>query len=660
MHLDKEDNYIIDKKKIESVNKYIYTKFPTFELHKKVKNYNNKISELMIENEKLKKYKSNLEKRIIRGNENFEVNFMKYELAISNALRIGYSCIYLCNALNKIIDRYKISVLRELHRRRDQFKNNLIKSYMNKNSYDKLFINSMVMKIEGVYQRNRNFVTIVLVILVKNKLRDIFKFFVCNVLGIPTGGSYTLNGLSFGKGNSNRATSSRRGNDRYVQLTMDARIQYTSGFIKLMDVLKSTVYGTVRVYFIILKRHNDEYDLYARGVWKSFPLSKSERIEFSTNSGDANTDAVQNCGKQKGKSRNDKLFRSYDSLVGNKLIARGDIQDDKSNLEYNRSSNSIYLPHPSDVYNYLYYQELLNIKDKLSARLMDDENSDLVNYIKFMETNGEVYCLRGNGKDRDSSVVNATNKSSAIGNSPIQSWLPQSNKCPRTRAKEIASPFSDQVTTVPNDTNLGFHDRGRGDVHRGRVVSFSLSDEGGNPNVDNSFYEQKKRVGFNIKEKVNYADLEGLRRYGFNGEEDNILNGPGENSGGVQFMAREEGYSPPLREGEVDDGYYAADGNYTVDENIKTMVSFSDMENNFRSIMSKASEGNENVPEDEAYEGNQNLCEQSVVNIKHGLSRVQDKNFIWLVGEGPPDDIEVNRMGQYYFGEDEGYGMEVG
>ncbi|CAA9988451.1 conserved Plasmodium protein, unknown function [Plasmodium knowlesi strain H] len=659
MHLNKEDNYIIDKNRIESVNKYIYTKFPTFDLHKKVKNYNNKISELMTENEKLKKYKSNLEKRIIRGNENFEVNFMKYELAISNALRIGYSCIYLCNSLNKIIDRYKMSVLRELLRRRDQFKSNLIKSYMNKNSYDKLFINSMVMKIEGVYERNRHFVTTFLVILVKNKLRDIFKLFICNVLGIPTWSAYTFNGLSSGKENSNRVISSRRANDRYVELTMDERIQYTSGFIKLMDILKSKFYGTVRVCFISLKRHNDEYDMYARGMWKSFPLSKRERIQFNRNSGDAKKSAIGNCVRDKGNSRNDKPFRSYDSLVGQKLIAKGDIEDDRSNLEFGRSSSSIYLPHPSDVYNYLYYQEMLNIKDKLSSRLMDDENSDLVNYIKFMQTNGEVYCLKGNEKEGGSSIGNVTKRSTVIGNTPIQSWLPQSDKRTHKEVNEIDRQFSDEVGKVPNDINIGFHNRGGDDGHRGKVVSFSLSDEEGNPNVDKSSYEQKKRVGFNLRRKANYTGSEGLRKYESNEGEENILNGSGENGGRVEFMAHEE-YSLPSREGEAHGEYYATDGNYTVDGKIKTMASSSNMEKKFRSIMSEASEGNDNNPEDESYESNENFCEQSIVNIKKGLSRIQDKNFIWLVGEGPPDDLEVNPMGQYYLGEDEGYGMDVG
>ncbi|ANQ08106.1 Uncharacterized protein PCOAH_00027650 [Plasmodium coatneyi] len=662
MHLEKEDNYITDKNRIEGANKYIYTKFPTFDLHKKVKNYNNKISELMTENEKLKKYKSNLEKRIIRGNENFEVNFMKYELAISNALRIGYSCIYLCNALSKIVDRYKVSVLRELLRRRDQFKNNLIKSYMNKNSYDKLFINSMVMKIEGVYERNRHFVTTVLVNLVKNKLRDIFKLFVCNVLGNPTGGVYTFNfnGLSSGRENSNRVTSSRRGNGPNVELTMDERIQYTSGFIKLMDVLKSKFYGTVRVSFISLKRHNDEYDLYARGVWRSFPLSKRESIQFGRNSDDAKKGATRNYVRDKGNSRNDKPFRSYNSLVGQKLIARGDIEDDRSNLQFGRSSNSIYLPHPSDVYNYLYYQELLNVKDKLSSRLMDDENRDLVNYIKFMETNGEVYCLKGNGKDRGSSVGNATNRSSAIGNTPIRSWLGQGDNRPRGKVNEIIRSFSDQVGTAPNDVNIGLNDRGGDDVYRGKVVNFSLLDEGGNQNVDNNFYEHKKKVEFNLRGKVNYKDSEGLRRYGSYGDEANILNRLGENGDGVQFMASEGGYSPPLEEGGVDGEYCATDGDYTRDGNFKTMVSSSDMGNNSRSIISQGSEDTENAPEDETYEDNPDSCEQSIVNIRKGLSRIQDKNFIWLVGEGPPDDLEVNPMGQYYLGEDEGYGMDVG
>ncbi|EUD67275.1 hypothetical protein C922_02425 [Plasmodium inui San Antonio 1] len=660
MHPDKEDNCIIDKNRIDSVNKYIYTKFPTFDLHKKVKKYNNKISELMIENEKLKKYRSNLEKRIIKGNENFEVNFMKYEIAISNALRIGYSCIFLCNALNKIIDRYKITVLRELLRRRDQFKNNLIKSYINKNSYDKLFINNMVMKIEGLYEKNRHFVTTVLVILVKNKLRDIFNLFVYNVLGIPTAGVDTFNGLSSGRENSNGVTSSRRGNGRYVDLTTDERIQYTSGFIKLMDVLKSKVYRTVRVFFMSLNRHNDEYDLYARGVWKSVQHSKGERIQFATNSGDTKEGAIRNCVRDKGNSRNDRLFKSYDSLVGQKLIPKGDTQDDGSNLECDRSSISSYFPHPSDVYNYLYYQELLNIKNKLSARVMDDENRDLINYIKFMETKGEVYCLRGNGKDRGSSVGNTTNRSSVIGNNSTQSWLPQSDNRPHRRPNEIGGRFFDQVVTVANNTNMGFHETGGGDGHRGKVVSFSLSDEGDNPNVDNNFYEQKRREGFNLRGKVNYTGSEGLRRYGVNGEEENILNGSDENEGGVQFMAPGQGYSPPLGEVEVDGEYCAVDGNYTGDGNIKAMVSFNDMENNFRSIMPQLSEGNEDAPEDEAYESNRNLCEQTIVNITDKLSRIHDKNFRWLVGEGPPDVLKVNPMGQYSFGEDEGYGYGGG
>ncbi|CAI7720713.1 conserved Plasmodium protein, unknown function [Plasmodium vivax] len=684
MYLEKEDNYIIDKNRIDSVNKYIYTKFPTFDLHKKVKNYNNRISELMIENEKLKKYKSNLEKRIIRGNENFEVNFMKYELAISNALRIGYSCIFLCNTLNKIIDRYKIAVLRELLRRRDQFKNNLIKSYMNKNSYDKLFINSMVMKIEGVYERNRHFVTTVLVILVKNKLRDIFKLFVCNVLGIPTGGVYTFRGLSSGRENSNRVTSSRRGDGRYMELTTDERIKYTSGFIKLMDVLKIRVYGTVRVCFISLKRHNDEYDLYARGVWRSFPLSKRERTQFATNEGEAKKGEVQNCVRDKGNSRNGELFRGYAFLVGQKLIARGDTRDDddRSNIECDRSSSSSYLPHPSDVYNYLYYQELLKIKDKLSARLMDDENGDLVNY-KFMERNGEVYCLRGNGKDGGSSVGDATNRSSVIGNMPTQSWLPQSGGRPRTRENKMASRLDDQVGRVPTDPNVGFREREGGDVHRGRVVSFALSDRGGNPTVGSSFYEQKKRVGFNLRGRANYAGSEGLRGYAADGR-----------------FAANGGYAA--------NGDYAADGDYTGaaarsepydvyevenctgEGNAKTLVPLSDMENNFRGIMSQVSEDNENAPEGEAgeeedvddvddvddageageaseeytarelcetYSGSRNLCEQSIANITDGLSRIQEENFLCLVGEGPPDVLEVNARGQYYFGEDGGYGV---
>ncbi|ETW48523.1 hypothetical protein PFMALIP_03497 [Plasmodium falciparum MaliPS096_E11] len=161
----------IDKNKVECDNKYIYTKFPMFDMHKKIKYYNNKISDINLENIKLKRCKKHLETHILEENIIFEKNFKNYEKIISNALRLGYSCMNLCTILNKLINKDKLYVLRLLLRKRDEFKNNIIKSYIHKHMENKIYFKTLTNIIQNFALKNKNFVTIFLVHHIKNKIK---------------------------------------------------------------------------------------------------------------------------------------------------------------------------------------------------------------------------------------------------------------------------------------------------------------------------------------------------------------------------------------------------------------------------------------------------------------------------------------------------------
>ncbi|GAW81191.1 hypothetical protein PGO_093910 [Plasmodium gonderi] len=740
----KEMNSIIDKNRTENVNKYIYSKFPTFDTHKKIKHYNNKISELILENDKLKKYKKNLEKRIIEENKTFDVNFNKYELAISNALRLGSACIYLCITLNKIISKNKILVLRELLRKRDEYKNSLIKSYIGKNTFNKMFINSMIKKIESVYEKNKHFVTIILVILIKSKLRYSLKSFIRNVLDIPSRYKNMSSNLEFKRYCSNQLGSTS------MKLNTKDRIKYTFGFIKLIDVLKNRIYATVRISFLYLKYiNNDTYNIYGWGVNRSTnnnPSSKKENMQLVQNDSEMEVNMKEklngyrfegitgnhvnetgtrctkkyNCKdtryneEEEGELEKDINFKEYDSnfkllkqndMVGDKQkIIQSNVhtQDEYINLENDGSSLSSYLPRPRDVYNYLYYQELLKIKEKFPEKFLHSRNDDFKNYANYannMESSGEICYLRKNDKERNASIRNLLSykldygegNTTSEGNDQMRgNNLIPINKYTWKRGNKIDCRFTEEFSNAANDLNFSIY---KGGLSDGKFDHVLLSHEEVGRDVKiaktiEELFEKKKKLRLNLKNDLTCKYSENKHNYGSNMEKLNIVNGSSAYNSNSQlikdvkdcstsfnaFMCednlREKKNNPFYRNQNVEEAreeiQYYQEGdceklqddlyeieNYTGSENIKTMLSLSNIKNEFKTMFSQFNEPNMEKYNESIHVENQNMCDQKIEQIKHGLSRITHKNFLCLVGQGPPDDLGVYSKDKHSFGEDD-------
>ncbi|SBT35815.1 conserved Plasmodium protein, unknown function [Plasmodium ovale wallikeri] len=446
----KERNYITDKNRVENANKYIYAKFPTFDTHKKVKKYNNKISELTLENEKLKRYKNDLEKKIIEEGGNFEVNFKKYEIAISNALRIGYACSYLCNILNKIIDKSKKNIFWELIRRRDNFKNSLIKSYISKNSFGKLFINSMVMKIDDMYEKNRNFVVMIFVRKIKRKIRSILYLFMKNVFNLAIRKVNSCSSILVSDSDNyhhHRLFPFNRSSLSHVD-----RKKKVLGFEKLLNALRNNLHRIFKCCFLILLmdeaddaeakgKRDINYSMKDNSNWGTAAYDYddcSDRGLVSEATGKGKQNKLIDVGKlsnmritgngemeemrKKGKGKYDSSGRetytkgvnvngevpfekkeaqfeeSENDFLCKKNNYRNNLQEESFNMQNDNSSTSSYLPHPNEVYNYLYYRELSKLRKKIPENFVGCEKySDLEGFLNYMEANGEVYCLRGGG-----------------------------------------------------------------------------------------------------------------------------------------------------------------------------------------------------------------------------------------------------------------------
>ncbi|CRG96479.1 conserved Plasmodium protein, unknown function [Plasmodium gallinaceum] len=462
MDLEKENNCIIDRNKVDQVSKYIYTKFPKFETHKKIKLYNIKISELILENKKLKKYNNNLEKRILEENTVFEENFKNYEISISNALRLGYSSLFLSNVLNKIIYRDKQFVLRELMRIRDEFKNNLLKSYIHKYSADKLLINSMVIKIDLIYEKNVKSVTLLLVSIIKNKLRHFLKFFLNNILFI--------------KKEKGKLPGGIESDEFFFSLSFlnhVEKVESLLGLVKLIHTLKTRIYIILQYCFSKLVSNNDENfnkkkrtnrnkkkkidnSSYINGIddvknvkiddmknvkiddiknvkiddmknvkiddmknvniddMKNVKIDDMKNVNIDDMKNDYNdkytieendlVNNIDNYNKNTKKNSIDNYIETYNELSSKEnciLLDKKNIINNldnyDSNMEDDNSSKNSYIPHPNEVYNYLYYGELLKLKKNKSQNYFYNhiDDSECFNSFQFdSETSFSCYDLK--------------------------------------------------------------------------------------------------------------------------------------------------------------------------------------------------------------------------------------------------------------------------
>ncbi|KEG02358.1 hypothetical protein YYE_03097 [Plasmodium vinckei vinckei] len=364
-----EYNYITDKNKVEGSNKYIYTKFPVFDTHKKIKNYNEKISELILENNELKKYKNELEKKIIEENGNFEVNFKKYEIAISKALRIGYSCAYLCNVLNKHVNNTKRYIIRELCRRYNEFQNNIIKTYARKNTYDKLFINNIIVKMNEIYEQNKSFVIKRLVIMIKNKIKFIFHLFISNLLESKYENKNMLNSIFLSEKN-NKCQSFGYSSDSST-IDKDDKL---NGIKKLVITLKKVFYKNVKYSVFKLKNEHLSNLNKKKGndtVWKE----ENDKNKYTPNF----EHRLQN-----EENKNNSMFNK---IIRNKDAGFFDLENRGS------SGSSSSLPHPNLVYNYLYNQELSKLKQKecmLKEFELCKKYIYFKKYLNYLEGNNEL------------------------------------------------------------------------------------------------------------------------------------------------------------------------------------------------------------------------------------------------------------------------------
>ncbi|CRH00300.1 conserved Plasmodium protein, unknown function [Plasmodium relictum] len=704
MDVTTEKNCIIDKNKIEHVNKYIYTKFPKFDTHKKIKLYNIKISELILENEKLKKYKSNLEKRILEENTVFEENFKNYEIAISNALRLGYSSLFLCNVLNKMIDRNKKFVLRELMKRKDEFKNNIIKSYIHKYSVDKLLINNMAMKIDCIYKKNVKSVTILLVGIIKKKIRYLLKLFLNNILGLK----------EEKKGKKPRRKESDKLIFKLSFLNHIERVESLLGLVKLVHILRTRIYIIFQYCFSKLVsnknenlnvkentiRDKEKFDNINGAIEireekinyiKKIKNLKNNNIENNNNNNISKIkenscliNYISNDNKNTEKICSDMYLQKYDEILSKKnylLLNNENIINNFDShhfsLESGNESDSSYIPHPDEIYNYLYYQELLKLKKKKpencfakhidsnsfnSLQLNSEElflcdklkkkndikelstTNNLENYIKYVENKLKKY---NNIITKSSKKIKKEHADISFNELGDSSKLSESNSESKKNAKCDKSIYIFLLKEKRRILEL-----------LEQYVSLQISEEnyikkrnkkGNNANLNKSKKllmddcKQKQLESLNIKnEEVNKE---------INKERINKINIKCKPKPNISLKKTFKESKTQLVTGldkediskinkkkfeikNIDDCNLEVES--FVNKNIKKKLSFHTMKSELKDIISHIYDNNDDIKE------KRNLLDNTIDDIKNKLSKIKEKSFLCVIGEGSPKNINLN------------------
>ncbi|SOV80353.1 conserved Plasmodium protein, unknown function [Plasmodium reichenowi] len=331
-------NQVIDKNKVECDNKYIYTKFPMFDMHKKIKYYNKKISDINLENIKLKRCKKHLETHILEENIIFEKNFENYEKIISNALRLGYSCMNLCTILNKFINKDKLYVLRLLLRKRDEFKNNIIKSYIHKHMENKIYFKTLTNIIQNFSIKNKNFVTIFLVHHIKNKIKLHFIHFYNVIL-------YQYNNVKEKCKHISMLQSNNHFNSNKLYIQNIHILNKILALFKLSYIIRNRFRLNVQNFFVYMLEKKKK---------NSFMKEKNDNIinmKCPTNNIEDDTiNTTTNYNMDKENLTN----YEYCTNKKKKFIENTFFINDNS------SSTSSCILHPNDFYNYLYNEELKN------------------------------------------------------------------------------------------------------------------------------------------------------------------------------------------------------------------------------------------------------------------------------------------------------------
>ncbi|SOV78276.1 conserved Plasmodium protein, unknown function [Plasmodium sp. gorilla clade G3] len=359
-------NQVIDKNKVESDNKYIYTKFPMFDMHKKIKYYNKKISDINLENLKLKKCKKHLERHILEENIIFEKNFDNYEKIISNALRLGYSCINLCNILNKIINKDKFYVIRLLLRKRDEFKNNIIKSYINKHMENKIYFKTLANIIHNFAIKNKNFVIIYLVRHIKNKIKLHFKHFYNVIL-------YQYNNTKEKCKHLNMLQSNNYFISNKLYLQNIHILNQILALFKLSYIIKNRFRLNVQNFFLhILDEKKEKKSYFMKEKNNNLINIKCQinNIEdntiYTTTNYNNDKENVTNYEHSTNKEKN---------YIENTLL-----------INDNSSSTSSCILHPNDFYNYLYNEELKkNIYNHTNHNQINRNDKNIYEKVKEEE-----------------------------------------------------------------------------------------------------------------------------------------------------------------------------------------------------------------------------------------------------------------------------------
>ncbi|SPJ11145.1 conserved Plasmodium protein, unknown function [Plasmodium sp. DRC-Itaito] len=412
---------VIDKNKVGSDNKYIYTKFPMFDMHKKIKNYNKKISDINLENIKLKKCKKHLEKHILEENIIFEKNFKNYEQIISNALRLGYSCINLCNILNKLINKDKFYVLRLLLRKRDEFKNNIIKSYIHKHMENKIYFKTLVNLIQNFVIKNKNFVTILLVRHIKKKIKFHFIHFYNVIL-------YQYNNVKEKCKNIFMLQSNNHFISNKLYLQNIHILNKILALFKLSYIIKNRFRLNVQKFFLYMldkkKNKKTKKKIY-------FMKEKNHNIinrKYRTNNIEDNTiNTTTNYNMDKENLTNyEHNTNKQKKFIENTLF-----------INDNLSSTSSCILHPNDFYNYLYNEEL-------KKYIYSDTKHNLIN------TNHENIYEKVNEKEKDKKKI--YHKENSI--LQIHSYLNQKIIKKYIYIHSLKKELQDLFLEIPNDVKI--------------------------------------------------------------------------------------------------------------------------------------------------------------------------------------------------------------
>ncbi|SOV23501.1 conserved Plasmodium protein, unknown function [Plasmodium sp. DRC-Itaito] len=368
-------NEVIDKNKIESDNKYIYTKFPMFDMHKKIKYYNKKISDINLENIKLKKCKKHLERHILEENIIFEKNFEYYEKIISNALGLGYSCIYLCNILNKIINKDKIYVLRLLLRKRDEFKNNIIKSYIHKHMENKIYFKKLANLIQNFTIKNKNYVTIFLVRHIKNKIKLHFIHFYNVIIYKYNNEKQKYKNKYILKSNNNFISNKLYLQNIYI-------LNKILALFKLSYIIKNHFRLNVQNFFLYIL--DEKQKKKKKKIYFDFINENSDNINETITSMQCLTNNIQD----------DTINTSNNYNIDKENITNLEYNTNKQKyyiqnnllIKDNSSSTSSYILHPNDFYNYLYNEELKKyIYKDIKNNHINKNNKNMYQKVKEKE-----------------------------------------------------------------------------------------------------------------------------------------------------------------------------------------------------------------------------------------------------------------------------------